>query len=520
MINKIKLMIFCVISSCCGVSSCLGDTLVTEKFIHSFDDIDSIANDALKMFNVPGVAVGIVVNGQTLFSRGYGVRNVNENLPVTERTLFPIASCTKAFTALALGQLVDEGKVAFDDPVRKYIPEFCLLDQEIADQLTIRDLLAHRTGMARHDPIWIYSEIHRSSVIGLLQHLEPACGLRQAFQYNNFMYTIAGIVIERITGKSWEEVIADRIIEPLQMNDSNLSVRELQICSDFSLPYAEIEGTVKNFPFRDTFPVNPGCGINSSILDMAKWVGFQFSNGSFFSREIIHPEILQEMHALQMPFSLPLNANEEIYQLGYGLGWFIGKYRGHDMISHDGAIDGFFSEVCFLPKEGLGLVVLTNSSSNGPYVISSIKNQIIDKFLEVEDNDWLVRSQKVHDKNKRELENALESFKENNQTIYFGASLEEYVGNYEHPSYGIVELSLNEGGLLLSYGNAATPIYYKSEDLFAGQLRYLLTYGVNPAVDLTFFRNSSGEIYKMEIPFDSFRSGKPVTFLRINPHSD
>jgi len=167
-----------------------------DKYISPVDlnEIETIVNEALKTFNVPGVAIGLVADDRIILSRGYGVRKVDEQLPVTKHTLFPIASCTKAFTALLLGQLIDEGKIAFDDQVIKYIPEFSLLDQDFTLNLTIRDLLAHRAGIARHDPIWVYLKLSRSEVIPLLRHLEPACGLRQEFQYNNFMYTIAGIV--------------------------------------------------------------------------------------------------------------------------------------------------------------------------------------------------------------------------------------------------------------------------------------------------------------------------------------
>ncbi len=280
--------------------------------MYALDDIDNIANSALQMFNVPGMAIGIVIDDQIILSRGYGFCNVSEKCLVTEHTLFPIASCTKAFTALALSQLVEEGKVALDDLVKNNIPEFCLMDQDTTNNLTIPDLLAHRTGIARHDPIWFYSDIPRSRVIGILKYFEPVCRLREEFQYNSFMYSIAGVVIERITGQSWEDVISTRLLDPLEMKDSNVSLKELQRSSDFSLPHAKIDGIVKNIPFRNTFSVESGGGINSNILDMTHWVRFQLSDGNFLNKNIVQAQTLKELHTMQMPFSSPPIDNEEI----------------------------------------------------------------------------------------------------------------------------------------------------------------------------------------------------------------
>lgn len=514
-----KFILFYAVFNCFGVhvmaaTTFLQNTLSPDKYVSPIylNEIDTIVNEALKTFNVPGVAIGLVVDNQVILSRGYGLRKVDEQLPVTQHTLFPIASCTKAFTTFLLGQLVDEGKVAFDDQVIKYIPEFSLIDQDLTVNLTIRDLLAHRTGIARHDPIWVYLKISRSEIIPLLRHFEPACGLRQEFQYNNFMYAIAGIIIERVTGQSWEDAISARILRPLEMNDSNISIEQLKSNLNFSFPHAEINDIAVTVPFRDLYAVNPGGGINSNIIDMIKWIRLHLSKGSF--QGIIQAETLQEMQTLHMTFPPSSNISEEIYQLGYGLGWFIGKYRGHDLISHGGDIDGFSSDVSLLPTEGIGLVILTNSSSDGRYVISSVRNQIFDKILGKESINWQKKMQEMRDKIKIELKKFLENFKITTQIAYPVQSLINYVGSYEHPSYGVFDLSIENNHLIASYGETKTPLYLKSENVFSGQWNVLLAYGINPIVDITFFKNESGEIYKIEIPFEEFRSAKPIIFMR------
>ncbi|MBA3815068.1 MAG: serine hydrolase [Parachlamydiaceae bacterium] len=480
-----------------------------------FNEIDKIVNEALETFNVPGAAIGLVVDDQIILSRGYGLCKVDEQLPVTKHTLFPIASCTKAFTALLLGQLVDEGKIAFDDQVIKYIPEFSLLDQDLTLNLTIRDLLAHRTGIARHDPIWINLKISRSEIIPLLRYFEPACGLRQEFQYNNFMYALAGIVIERVTGQSWEEAISARILRPLEMKDSNISIEQLKSNLNFSFPHAEVNDIAVTVPFRDLYAINPAGGINSNVIDMTKWVRLHLAKSNF--QDIIQGETLQEMQTMQMIISSSAsssNNSEEIYQLGYGLGWLIGKYRGFDLISHGGDIDGFSSDISLLPTERIGFVILTNSSSDGRYVISSVRNQIFDKILGKESTNWQKKMQETRDKAKIELKEFLENFKISTQITFPTQALIKYCGSYEHPSYGVFDLRIENDRLIASYGETKTTLYFKSENVFSGQWNVLLAYGINPIIDISFFKNESGEVYKIEIPFEKFRSAKPIIFMR------
>ncbi len=485
-----------------------------EKFNLSINDIDTIVNDAIKNFNVPGVSISIVADDQVVLSRGYGFRDLHHKLPVTEQTLFPIASCTKAFTALTLAQFVDEGKIDLDDPVQKYIPELDLADPDRTTQLTIRDLLAHRTGLARHDPIWFFSEISRSSVVGLLKHLEPVCDLRQEFQYNNFMYAVAGIIVERLTGQSWEEQISSRLLKPLAMKHSITSVEELQKTTDnFSLPYAEIEGIVTKIPFRSPFSVNPGGGIISNALDMANWLKFQLGKGQFANPPIIQSQTLEETHTIQMPFSSSPKADEKAYHLGYGLGWFVGKYRDQNQVNHGGDLDGFSSEVAFLPDLGIGIVILTNSSTDGRYAASVIKNQIFDKVLKTEDVDWVSKFQDLRTKTRDALDEALALFAEQSLVPSI-ETLETYTGIYTHPAYGNVELKIENNRLLASYGKTTTPLYFKSDNVFSGKFSELLVYGINPIIDFTFFKDSSQRTDQIEIPFEGFRSFKPITFVR------
>lgn len=487
----------------------LPETMLSKEFRQ---EVDHIVNNALQEFNVPGASVSIVFNDQVILSKGYGFRDLHKRLPVTEHTLFPVGSCTKAFTALLLCLLADEGKMALDDPVQKYIPEFSLLDSDKAARLTICDLLAHRTGMPRHDPIWFFSTITRSSVIEKLRHLESVCDLRQDFQYNNLMYAVAGIIVERLTGQSWEESISSRLLEPLEMRHSITSLEELSNRSDFSLPYAEMNKVVTNIPFRNTSSINPAGGIISNALDMANWLKLQLDQDRF-SKGVVRKQTLQETHAIHMPLPPSDVERENVHHVGYGLGWCIGKYREYDLVSHGGDIDGFSSEVAFLPEKKTGIVILTNSSTDGRYAVSSIRNRIFDKVLLTGDVDRTSKSSDTRTETKDALYAALERFNRDAQLPPV-QSPEDYIGCYLHPAYGCVELTIENDHLAASFGHIKTPLYYQSDNVFIGQFSELLVYGINPVIDFKFFKDSSDTIYRVEIPFEGFRSAGPITFTR------
>lgn len=475
---------------------------------NALNDIDAIVNEALDVFNVPGVAIGIVVDGKVVLSKGYGYRNLDQSLPTTENTLFAIGSCTKAFTTFMLGQLVDEGKINWDDPVITYIPEFRLMDQYTTHHITIRDLVAHRSGMARHDLLWFNSEFTRSDVIKSLQYLEPACKLREKFQYNNLMYTVAGILIEKVTGQTWEEALSSRIFTPLAMLNSNDSEKESQKSEDFSLPYAEIAGAIKAIPFRSIHSVAPAGAINSSVSDMLKWVQLQLSDGTLLDKQFIRKETLQEMHTIQMPMAAS-TPDEEVYHFGYGLGWCTGIYRGHYYLHHGGGIDGFISQVSLLPQEKIGVVVLSNSSSDGAFAVSVITNTIIDKLLEKTDVDWMEKSKNQREQFKKAQQQEIVA--NNELTSTPAHKLEDYVGYYEHPAYGIVQVKLENDRLFATYGEMVIPLSHKCYDIFNGKVLEELL-GDKSMISFSFSNNTSGDICELFIPLD--QSVKPIGFKR------
>ncbi len=462
-------------------------------------EIDAIVSQALEEFHVPGIAVAVVVGNKTILCRGYGMRDLGKELPVTENTVFPIASNTKAFTSFLIGQLVQEGKVAWDDPVIKYIPEFRLYNEELTSQVTLRDLIAHRTGIPRHDVLWyLVRDMTEEDILKTLPHFPPISRLRETFLYNNFMYVVAGKVIHNVTKNTWEKEIYTRILTPLKMEHSVISLEDLQKVADLSQPYAEIGGKIQELLFLYPRSILASSAIHSSVSDMAKWIQIQLLEGG----ALIEKKNLKEMHEIHMPFApqsplgllhMPFSSLEPS---GYGLGWEIDAYRGRKQVHHGGTTEGFFSEVSLLPEEKIALVILTNSSTDGRYAISYIKNRIYDHLLGSQDIDWL---QSIQEKRL-----------EKKQTI----CLQKFEGLYTHPAYGTMQIALEHDSLIATLGRMRVSLKQKEEGVFEAKYPALLTYEVDPIVEFSFFSNSLGEVNELQVPFEHFRAAPAIIFKK------
>lgn len=465
-------------------------------------EIDVIVNQALEEFHVPGIAVGIVIGDKTILCRGYGMRDLERNLPVTENTVFPIASNTKAFTSFLIGQLVEEGKVTWDDPVIKYIPEFRLYNEELSSQVTLRDLIAHRTGIPRHDVLWyLIRDMSEEDTLKALPYFPPVTKLRETFHYNNFMYVVAGRVICNVTGNAWEEEVFLRILKPLEMDHSGTS--QLQEISNISQPYAEIGDKIQKLSFLYPCSTLAASAIHSSVSDMTKWVQIQLFDRNH--SDFIQEETLNEMHTIHMPFAaqsplglihMPFSSSEPS---GYGLGWEIDTYKNRKHVHHGGTIEGFFSEVSLLPDEKIGLVILTNSSTDGRYAISYIEKKIFDLVLGIEDTACLEKIREQRYKEKLATHVCL---------------LQKYEGDYTHPAYGIMQISIEYDSLVATLGKMRVHLKQKEEGVFEAKFPALLTYGVDPLVEFSFFSNSLGEVDELRVPFEHFRSAPPIIFRK------
>jgi len=487
-------MIHKIVIALCALSLIVTDHSISSNKTTTIETpvegLDAMIHEALDTFDIPGAAIGIVIDGEVVLTKGYGLRDIDNNLPVTKDTLFAIGSCTKAFTTHVLGQLVDEGKISWEDPVIKHLPEFQLKDEYATSHITIRDLLTHQTGLPRHDHVWYHADLlHR------LQFLDSSADLRGKFQYNNLMYVVAGLVIEKITGQTWEEAVQSRILVPLEMDRTNFCVLDSQKEEDFSFPFRNMSGFVQSIPFYNQMGVGPAGAINSSVTDMVKWLKLQLSDGTCNGHLFLKKETLQAMHTPEVSLRNYFAGLSDFF--GYGLGWKIGFHDGRYFVAHAGGIDGFTSFTSFLPQEKIGIVVLTNSENMT--LPGHLTQAILDLILGTPKEDWI---QKAKSAPQEKTEDA--------PCVDVGTSYppDDYIGSFEHPAYGLIQLQKVGDGLVLSYHDFIIPLSHRCYDHFTGEWRGLL----NAAFHCSFTRDHFGVITAFTMPMDP--SVDAITFKR------
>jgi CubicO group peptidase (beta-lactamase class C family) len=460
---------------------------------------------------VPGLAIGIVSEGQLVYGKGFGWRDQENQLPTTVDTVFSIGSCTKAFTSFLAGTLVDEGVIHWDQRVIDLYPEFRLFDGHATLNLTMRDLLTHRSGLPQHDLMWYNSSVlTRLDVMRRLRYLEPSCDLRERYQYNNLMYLAAGFTMEYLMARPWEALVSERILNPLGMRHTSFHISDMQNESDFAVPYIEKNETLKRMEQHDISLINPAGGINSSVQDLAKWLQVHMSGGRMGDKSIVSPAVMQEMHAPQTIVSGAPESNESLIY-ATGLGWNVVSYRGHYYVSHDGGIGGFTSVIGFLPRDDLGIIVLSNKNlTTLPRYLSS---QILDLLLGLPRIGWLeegldglkkTRSAKQESLKKEDL-----ARKKDTQPSH---PLSEYVGEYTHPGYGTLSVVEKEGKLSVLLNNLECDLDHWHYDVFVISEEKQDMLRSREGLKLSFQNGLNGEIEKLVIPFEP-KAGD-VVFLK------
>jgi CubicO group peptidase (beta-lactamase class C family) len=426
-------------------------------------DLDGFAARVLKEFEVPGLAVAIVKDGKVVLAKGYGVRKLGEAAPVDENTLFGIASNTKAFTAAALAMLVDEGKISWDDPVTKHLPSFQLYDPYVTREMTIRDLLTHRSGLGlgAGDLLWWPpTDYSREEIIRRFRHVKPATSFRSRYAYDNVLYMIAGQIVAAVSGKSWDDFIKERIFAKLGMTASNTTVEALLNSRDSATPHAKVEGRLKTIAPQPLENVGPAGSINSSVAEMSKWLIAQLNRGQIGEgRRLFSERQSREMWSAQTitplgdppPHLAPLKANFSAYALGWGLT----EYRGFKTVSHTGGLMGYVSRVTLVPDLNLGVVVLTNQQSGGAF--QSLTYRILDHYMKAPATDWVgafKKSEEMSLARAAEVEKRLASTRDAGSKPSLPVA--KYAGRYTDAWYGDITISQEADKLVIRFSH--TPL--------------------------------------------------------------
>jgi CubicO group peptidase (beta-lactamase class C family) len=430
-------------------------------------DLDTYISRTMKTFEVPGIAVAIVKDGRMVFAKGYGVRKLGDPTLVDENTLFGIGSNTKAFTSAALATLVDEGRLAWDDPVYQRLPGFQMYDPYVSHEMTIRDLLTHRSGMGLGEGdllFWPHTTYKRDEIIYRLRFMKPASSFRSHYAYDNLLYMTAGQIIPAVTGTTWDDYVREKIFVPLGMNTTKVSNTLLKPGDDYASPHSKVDGKLQVIPLHDLDNAGPAGSINSSVAEMSKWMLLQLNHGKFLDRDshLFTERQSREMWTSQtiLPIgedrSGPLSALRGHFA-AYGLGWFLTDYKGRKLVGHTGGVAGFVTRVQLVPEENLGIVVLTNAEQTG--AMDAITEHIVDSYLGGATSDWIAahRSQDEQgEKDAAEIMKKASGSRDANSKP--SLALEKYAGVYTDAWYGPATIKLDSGKLIFTLDHTPSAV--------------------------------------------------------------
>ncbi len=422
-------------------------------------DLDAYVASSMKTFDVPGMGVAIVKDGKVVVAKGYGVRKLGDPTPADEFTMFGIGSNTKAFTTAALATLVDSGTLSWDDPVYQRLPGFVMYDPYVSHEMTIRDLLTHRSGMGLGEGdllFWPHSTYSRADVIYKLRFMKPASSFRSHYAYDNLLYMTAGQIIPAVTGTSWDDYIRHRIFEPLGMTHSNVSNAAFKSGDDYAFPHSRVDGIMQVIPFGDLDNAGPAGSINSCAADMAKWVQLQLNHGKFSDRDghLFTEARSKEMWSAQTILPIgdppPPLAGLKANFADYALGWALRDYHGRMLVGHTGGVGGFVSRVMLVPEENLGVIVLTNAEEGGAF--DAILYHVLDHYFRLPPTDWIAAFKAVKDKDEKDAAETMkkaEGARDANSRP--SLPLEKYAGVYNDAWYGPITVRMENGSLVMTF---------------------------------------------------------------------
>jgi len=456
---------------------------------------DAFMEKTLKDWNAPGIGVGIVVGDKLVFVKGYGYRDYEKKLPITAQTMYPIASNTKLFTAMAAGMLVEEGKLTWDRPIKESVPTIEFYNSYLNNTITLRDMLAHRTGITRHDSIWYKSAYSTKELFERLKYLDPKESPRQIFLYNNMMYAGVGYTIQLQSGKPWADFVRERILQPLEMKSTVYSIADMTKQPDYGVPFTERRDSFDLYKipyYEDTDGLAAAGAIISNIEDMSHWLIALMNNGMYNGKQVLPPKVINA--TLEPAIALP-NAGAqargwwEVLNQAYGMGRWTASYRGHLVAFHGGDLPGFHSQISYMPNEHIGVIVFVIGNHTAP-LYNPISYNVYERLLGMDETPWTQRLLDIRLKNKK-------AGMEARAKAGFGRvpdtkpshDLSEYVGDYDHPAYGTLKISMKDNALRFDFHKIGLPLAHFHYDRFDSpndeeEGKWSINFSTNPQGDI------------------------------------
>jgi CubicO group peptidase (beta-lactamase class C family) len=416
--------------------------------------------------------VGIVVGDKLVFAKGYGYRDYEKKLPFTPKTMQPIASNSKLFTAVAAGMLVEEGKLTWDKPIRESVPTIQFYNDQLNNNVTLRDMLSHRTGVTRHDLIWFKSPFTRKELFEKLKYLEPQEPMRTTFLYNNLMFAAVGQIIEIKSGKKWEDFVRERILTPLDMNTTCYTIADMLKQPDYGVPYREKRDSFELYKipyYEDTEGVAPAGAVISNIDELSHWLIAQMNDGKYNGKQVLPASVLKA--TMEPAIGLPNTLGEalgywELLNPAYGMGRDTASYRGKLLTFHGGDLPGFHSQVSFMPNEKIGVIVFVISDHSAP-LYNIISYNVYERLLGMDQTPWSQRqlARRLAGK-KAGTEARAKAGADRVPNTKPSHALADYAAEYENPAYGILKISLQGDQLQFNFHEFQFPLSHFHYDRF------------------------------------------------------
>jgi len=412
--------------------------------------LDRYVAQASRDWRVPGLAIAVVQGDSVVLAKGYGVLDLTKPAPVTEHTRFAIGSTTKAMTAAALGMLVDDGKLRWDDRVIDHLPDFRLYDPYATRELTVRDLLLHRSGLPGTDLLWVRADLTLAEMMRRLRFVQPTSSFRSQWNYQNVVYAIGGALIAKVSGMAWEDFIRARIFAPLGMTESEPLVAGIESRPNVVTPHGQSGDSIRAVPIRTTDPVAAAGSVWSSVSDMARWMRFILDSGRVGTRRLLTPATFSELVTPQIRASAatyPALTLVRPHIFGYGLGWFVQDYRGETVWMHTGSINGLSAIVGLLPDRRVGVVVLANLDH--AELRHALMYKVFDLYAGNPERDWSADMRRLFAPRGTPSAVAQRPATSSPPSL----PLERYAGSYADSTYGSVEVTHADGALSARFGN-------------------------------------------------------------------
>ncbi|KXH84317.1 serine hydrolase [Chryseobacterium kwangjuense] len=480
--------------------------------------LDDKLHALLKESNAPGFSIAIVKNSKLIYSKGFGYSNIEKKQKVDENTLFAIGSTSKAFTTGLLGILEAEHKLSFDDNPRKHLLKLEFYNSLLNSELTIKDLVSHRSGLPRHDFSWyLFPTDSKDSLLARVEYQEPFRDIRTQWYYNNFGYLIQGMITEKITGKSWEDNIRERFFTPLEMARSNVSIAEMKLMKNIATGYdwKNLE-TTEAMEYYNIAAMSPAGSINSSALEMSRWIEIWLNKGKYKEKQVL-PEayVKKAMNPLFLiggGITDPQFPDQHLNSYGYA--WFVSSYKGHYRLEHGGNIDGFSANVALFPTDNLGIVVLTNQ--NASILPTMARNIVSDLVLKTNETDWIAymkekltgAKKKLSETKKKELEGSVNGTKPSHP-------LQDFAGDYNHPGYGTFHITVRDNSLFAQAPKEEFYLSHKHYDVFTPMKMKSGTVDKNSdaGFNFNFQTDEAGKIVSVALKLEPTLD--PIQFKRV-----